>query len=572
MGKRIIVPTSGVRDTYEGWLDRDQFTVRRKVLLSKGTRKATPKNYKLWAILKKLDFEGAHIWPLNWGGREVDQMFWALPAVNNSIQKRAENATKRFAERLKGTGIDLYVTATAKKYGQLQLFERITYKYELVAADGRILDLGKVEIRQELSVQQRLALVDGKPVVIDPDSAVEFDVALRLDQEEAVERAFQRHSEDPPASESDARLDRERSRATRERGLDEAPKAQPSPITSRSGDVDQRLRGLDLDAPTTTLETPTVKRTLAKSILKFGRGFLIDQLIDLAIALFVGYFQRQVTEDIIRLTRDAWRRKVAPKVEPRVHHWIQKSAAGHTFNLAADQKYVYVEVEWTLMLEELRKDASDVVVWLGKFVAQDPGFGERFYDLELTRKPDIYKPRDGELARDRMEDREPNRTEIGINDYVFTQYFLVHDPDVLAIAKEMFSHGQKVHARFDEVLQEWRSALIRFEPPADLVAEVRAALDKYQFRKAAAAMARLAVAMDETSMSTRRLQKLSTVATKAMFVDPMFLMPKQRDLLDAYLGVRLESDRPVERLRAKASHSGRSSTHHTIDNPGQKFQ
>jgi hypothetical protein len=365
----------------------------------------------------------------------------------------------------------------------------------------------------------------------------------------------------------------EGARGTTDRGVDETLAKARASATDGVGDIDEKLSGLDPDAPKAAVEAPRVKRSLAKSILKFGKGFLIDQLVDLAIALFVGYFQRRVTEDNTRLMRDAWKRNVAPKVEPLVRHWIARSAAGHTFNLADDQKYVYVEIEWTLMLEELREDASDVIVWFGKFFAQDPGFGEVYYDLQISRQPDPdpYKPRNGELAHDRMEDREPNRKKVGINDYVFTQYFLVHDPDVLATAKRMFSHAQTVHMRFDKVLQEWRSSLIRFEPPSELVAEVRTALDTYQFRKASAAMDSLAAAMDETSMSTRALKKLSAFATSRVFVNPSFLPQKHRDLLDAYLGVHLESDVSVEPNELVVPRSGRSSTHHTIDNPGQKF-
>jgi hypothetical protein len=55
------------RAPFERWLNRDQFTIRRKVRLTNVGRDFKPKPYGIYDVLRKLKFQAAHSWPLNWG-------------------------------------------------------------------------------------------------------------------------------------------------------------------------------------------------------------------------------------------------------------------------------------------------------------------------------------------------------------------------------------------------------------------------------------------------------------------------------------------------------------------------
>jgi hypothetical protein len=325
-------------------------------------------------------------------------------------------------------------------------------------------------------------------------------------------------------------------------------------------------------------DAPKIRSGAGKAALRFGKGLLLDQLVSMAIGLFVGYFQKKVYEENIRVVEMVWKDKIGKKLEAEVNYWIKKSV-NDNIKLAKDQKYVYVRVEWTLMLRELRSDSSDVIVWFGKFAAQDPGFGEVYHGVRLDRGPEDYAPRNAALAEDEAEDREPNLREKGVNDYTFTLNVLVHDPDILQIARTMQSTATRMEKQFDRILDAWTSSFIRLPPPPDnLVTAVRSALEEYRFLEASQAMDRLARTMEALTVPTKSLKALSAATTSAV-PELIWLMmsKKQRDLLDAYLGVHVEPeasrgpslDRELD--KAVKQRSGRSSTHHSIDQPGQKF-
>ncbi len=146
-------------ETWERYLDRDTFTVRRPILTT-----TTPRNSKHHTHLPKI-FEGAHPWPLQWGGPEVREAHWfAHDVVNNGFQNRLERAGRRFAERLKGTDYQLYATTVATCYPERSLLKEYIVRFEAVDKAGNVTPLGEVSVEQSLTLAQRRALVEGEVV------------------------------------------------------------------------------------------------------------------------------------------------------------------------------------------------------------------------------------------------------------------------------------------------------------------------------------------------------------------------------------------------------------------------
>jgi hypothetical protein len=155
--------------TYEGWLNRDTYAVRREVRTKTTRRTAKPKGYRSFKILRKLGFQGAHAWPLQWGGREVREgLFWAHRVVNGSRQKRIENAVLRLAKRARRAGIKIFVTVEVEKYPQLKLFRSATYRIEAVSTVGGVQRtvLAEATISQNLTQSQINDLVQGRKITL----------------------------------------------------------------------------------------------------------------------------------------------------------------------------------------------------------------------------------------------------------------------------------------------------------------------------------------------------------------------------------------------------------------------
>jgi hypothetical protein len=170
--------------TFETRPSSDNFAVRREVVPVKTERVTSPPPNR---HLKKLGFQGAHIWPLNWGGPELKRVFYAHgPTVNLSIQKRVENAIGRLTRMANRHGIRIFVTADAWRYRERDLLERITYRIEAVTPDLVAHDLGEITVHQNLSQQQRTDLVEGRDITIRRERIVSFEGRARTSRQQLV--------------------------------------------------------------------------------------------------------------------------------------------------------------------------------------------------------------------------------------------------------------------------------------------------------------------------------------------------------------------------------------------------
>jgi hypothetical protein len=157
----------------ERWLNRDEFSVRRRIIPTTTPRLPAPiQPRNLPSIC-----EGAHPWPLQWGGKDIREgHFYAHKIINAGAQKRLENAGLRLAETARAQGAEIRCTATVTRYKQANLLERATYKFEAVFKVGDPQPLGEITIAQNLSFEQRRALVEGTLIsdAITADTVLEY--------------------------------------------------------------------------------------------------------------------------------------------------------------------------------------------------------------------------------------------------------------------------------------------------------------------------------------------------------------------------------------------------------------
>ena len=137
-------------------------------------------------------FEDAHPWPLQWGGTEVKEgRFYAVKPFNAGAQKRIENAGRRLAEVARHEGASIRGTVAVTRYQQRNLLERATYKFEAVIKVGdeyKIAPLGEITLTQDLSPEQRRALVEGKLISDGKARVLEYRLdnrVIRIDTEKA---------------------------------------------------------------------------------------------------------------------------------------------------------------------------------------------------------------------------------------------------------------------------------------------------------------------------------------------------------------------------------------------------
>ena len=193
------------------------------------------------------------------------------------------------------------------------------------------------------------------------------------------------------------------------------------------------------------------------------------------------------------------------------------------------------------MLRELREDISDVVVWAWKFAAQNPGFGEVYHGVRL-RHIQTWVPGSGEAPRDRqLGSRHKNLQTKNVNDYNFVTFILVHDANILSLARSMHRSAILVSNKFEQVLSEWSRSYINILPPTSLVTKIRKAINDYQFATASLTMDQLAQIMDKNAaVSTKSLKALSESAYRFAYLYKekyKKTSTKQRILLSAYLDV-----------------------------------
>lgn len=156
-------------ETFERWESRDAFTVRREVRLQTTVRKVSPKGLKAYKILRELGFQGAHAWPLQWGGPEAKEgLFWAHGTINKEVQTRVENSVKRLVKRANAANLKTFATVTSRRYIELNLLESVTYRIDIVDAAGNVTNTSEITIYQRLTQSERDALVAGKRIDIEP--------------------------------------------------------------------------------------------------------------------------------------------------------------------------------------------------------------------------------------------------------------------------------------------------------------------------------------------------------------------------------------------------------------------
>jgi hypothetical protein len=296
---------------------------------------------------------------------------------------------------------------------------------------------------------------------------------------------------------------------------------------------------------TTPSNVPNVKLKPGKVAFRFVRGLIIDQLVSLAVGLFVNYFEKKVAEENQKRVRSHWIDKVYPKVEPHIRDKIQMANEGSPH---LPRKRVYAGVGWTVIMQELDEDASDVVVWAGKFVAGDPGFGEVFHDLEVhPGKVMVYIKRgDGPPPKTKTFKRRRDERADDLLRYGYYQYILLHDPKVLKFANSLRKDVQNKRM----LLKKIDDDLVVADPGGKYGKRVRnidERLQKFQFTKAGIWALNLLgtierdhlVVGSSVSNGLKQLAKLCRESDTDVFMKKISFYEEQRNLLNGLLGTKV---------------------------------
>ena len=224
------------------------------------------------------------------------------------------------------------------------------------------------------------------------------------------------------------------SRATGQRPAARAPAADPGrrpTSAATSPDVPEPgVRTLRLGVPD---KAPNVRLRPGRVAFGVVRGLIIDQLVSMALAAFVGYFEKQVSLENQRHIANHWKEKVFPKVEPHIRDKIRLANDGSP--VLPTKSRVYALVGWTVVMRQLTEDASDAVVFGVKFASGDPSFGEIFEDLEVSSQPVMVGIVRGRgKPKTKAHKRRIDRNDDDLVRYGYTQYILLHDPHVLRTA------------------------------------------------------------------------------------------------------------------------------------------
>ncbi len=113
----------------------------------------------------------------------MEGRFYAHDRFNNSAQRIAEGAGKRLAETARAQGARIRCTVAVTRYKELNLLERATYKFEAVFKIGdhyKIAPLGEFTLVQDLSQEQRTALVRGTPLSSGGSGVMEYRLDVKL--------------------------------------------------------------------------------------------------------------------------------------------------------------------------------------------------------------------------------------------------------------------------------------------------------------------------------------------------------------------------------------------------------
>jgi hypothetical protein len=159
----------------ERWLSRDEFSVRREIVPQTTPRGSPPPKAKFLPSI----FEDAHPWPLQWGGKEITEgRFFAHKDFNAGVQKRMENAGVRLAETAKQQGVRIRCTVAVTRYKERNLLERVLFLFEagfeVSKGQWTFEPLGEITAVQDLTQEQRVALVEGTPMSPPGAAALEY--------------------------------------------------------------------------------------------------------------------------------------------------------------------------------------------------------------------------------------------------------------------------------------------------------------------------------------------------------------------------------------------------------------
>lgn len=232
--------------------------------------------------------------------------------------------------------------------------------------------------------------------------------------------------------------------------------------------------------PKSPTVAPKVKLKPSFSRLAAGlaKGFIIGFLQDLAIGLFVNYFENKVLDETNKRVSEALKSKVFPKIINRLQFEMKKSMKGQQ----PDKLVVQIGFSWTLVTRELDEDASDVVVYLGRFLAGNPGFGEIFERVEPQY--DNYHHLLKWQGRVKKKGSAGKRRRVrGVDDQwrqQYTTFVLVHDPAISVLARSLKQRAA-VQLKLIDAIYEASAGAIGDSDVADRrLQEAARAISKYQ--------------------------------------------------------------------------------------------
>lgn len=210
------------------------------------------------------------------------------------------------------------------------------------------------------------------------------------------------------------------------------------------------IKSVDLSVESLPSKT-NIRPNISKITFRFLSGLLIGVLQDIALGLFINYFEAQVNRETESRIKVAWKDKVYPKIEYQIQNQMKLSAEGKQ----SKTHKVYVGVIWTLITRQLREDISDVIVFFVKFAAQEPGFGEIYHDLEVQKEDSLLiyetkKKLTGESRKRRQDKKNKNLVR-----YPQLQWILVHDPQLIKISNELKKELRQNSTALEKVKQNY---------------------------------------------------------------------------------------------------------------------
>lgn len=239
------------------------------------------------------------------------------------------------------------------------------------------------------------------------------------------------------------------------------------------------LSGAKLQRPSADF-SPDIRVKRSATTFRFVRGFILDMLVDIAINLFVNYFERRVNEVTERLIRDNWKRKVYPKIEPYLQIEMKLSADG---NQPKRFTRIYRGLDWTVIMQELKESFSDDVVLGVKMLAGDPRYGEVFFGFELDTKTEPHFRVTSQRLGGELIERKRDPKQGDLWRYKYRQWFLVHDAIVLKIANDLKMDLQKKEIALQNLDQQYLSLDPSRRYASDIL-QIDRYLKEYHFQKA----------------------------------------------------------------------------------------